>query len=94
MREAFFGLQQGGSFFPSLVFSYSLTNHETVVNEDVKLLNSPTEATVLSNAGGHVNADALRSLCVLDSIVGVGTVIVVHHTGMKTPVTCSNLSYR
>lgn len=41
----------------------------------------PTEAAVLSNAGGRVNADALRSIYVLDSIAGVGTVIVVHHTG-------------
>lgn len=40
----------------------------------------PGEATVLSNAGGRVNADALRSLYTLDSIAGVGTVVVVHHT--------------
>ena len=40
-----------------------------------------TEAAVLSNAGGRVNADALRSIYTLDSMAGVGTVVVVHHTG-------------
>ena len=39
------------------------------------------EAAVVSNAGGRVTADALQSIMVLDSFVGVGTVIVVHHTG-------------
>ena len=42
----------------------------------------PTEAAVLSNAGGRVNADALRSIYTLDSMAGVGTVVVVHHTGI------------
>ncbi|CAD6568943.1 MAG: hypothetical protein ASARMPRED_002230 [Alectoria sarmentosa] len=40
----------------------------------------PGEATVYSNAGGRVNADTLRSIYCLEAIVGVGTVIVVHHT--------------
>ena len=39
------------------------------------------EAAVVSNAGDRVTADALQSIMVLDSFVGVGTVIVVHHTG-------------
>ena len=40
----------------------------------------PGDANVLNNAGGRVDSDAIRSLIVLDSIAGVGTVIVVHHT--------------
>ena len=40
----------------------------------------PGEAVLLKNAGGRVNGDALRSLIVLDSLLRVGTVIVVHHT--------------
>ncbi|KAF6225061.1 hypothetical protein HO133_010256 [Letharia lupina] len=33
------------------------------------------KGAVLSNAGGRVNADALRSIVVLDSMAGVGTVM-------------------
>lgn len=40
----------------------------------------PGDANIISNAGGRVDADTIRSLIVLDSIAGVGTVIVVHHT--------------
>ena len=41
---------------------------------------SPGDAVLISNAGGCVNADALRSVIVLDDLLKVGTVIVVHHT--------------
>ena len=40
----------------------------------------PGDAVIISNAGGRVNADALRSVIVLDDLLKVGTVIVVHHT--------------
>ena len=40
----------------------------------------PGDAVVISNAGGRVNADALRSIIVLDDLLKVGTVVVVHHT--------------
>lgn len=40
----------------------------------------PGDAVLISNAGGRVNADVLRSLIVLDDLLVVGTVIVVHHT--------------
>ena len=40
----------------------------------------PGEVNILSNAGGRVDGDVIRSLIVLDSIAGVGTVVVVHHT--------------
>ena len=40
-----------------------------------------TEAAVVSNAGGRVTGDALQNIMMLDNFVGVGTVIVVHHTG-------------
>ncbi len=40
----------------------------------------PGDAVLISNAGGRVNADALRSVIVLDDLLMVGTVIVVHHT--------------
>ena len=40
----------------------------------------PGEANILNNAGGRVDGDAIRSLVVLDSIAGVSTVIVIHHT--------------
>lgn len=40
----------------------------------------PGDAVIISNAGGRVNADVLRSLIVLDDLLVVGTVIVVHHT--------------
>lgn len=36
---------------------------------------------VLRNAGGRVDDGVIRSLVVLDGLLGVGTVIVVHHTG-------------
>ena len=40
----------------------------------------PGDAVLISNAGGRVTADSLRSLIVLDGLLVVGTVIVVHHT--------------
>ena len=40
----------------------------------------PGDAVLISNAGGRVNADVLRSLIVLDDLLVVGTIIVVHHT--------------
>ena len=40
----------------------------------------PRDAIIISNAGGRVNGDALRSLIILDDLLVVGTVIVVHHT--------------
>lgn len=40
----------------------------------------PGDAVLISNAGGRVNADALRSIIILDDLLVVGTVIVVHHT--------------
>ena len=39
-----------------------------------------TEAAVIRNAGGRA-MDAIRSLIVLDSVINLGTIIVVHHTG-------------
>lgn len=40
----------------------------------------PGDAIVISNAGGRVSPDVLRSLIVLDDLLVVGKVIVVHHT--------------
>ncbi len=55
-----------------------------------KLLRDPyltqrlAEAVIISNAGGRVDNDAIRSVVVLDGLLGVGTVIVVEYI---TPVT-------
>ena len=40
----------------------------------------PEDAVLISNAGGRINADALRSITILDNLLKVATVIVVHHT--------------
>ena len=49
-------------------------------------IDTATEAAVVSNAGGRVTADALQNIMMLDNFVGVGTVIVVHHTGEFDPI--------
>ena len=36
--------------------------------------------------------DALRTLYILDQVLGVGTVIVVHHTGWFNPIPLAFLS--
>jgi len=41
-----------------------------------------TEAAIIRNAGGRA-VDAVRSLVVLNTLVKIGTVLVIHHTGMK-----------
>ena len=51
-----------------------------------------TEAAVVSNAGGRVTGDALQNIMMLDNFVGVGTVIVVHHTGEFDPILPSSLT--
>ncbi len=38
------------------------------------------EVPVVRNAGGRA-MDAMRSLLVLDAVIGLGTIIVIHHTG-------------
>lgn len=35
---------------------------------------------MLANAGGRIDADTLRTLIVLDNVIGIKTVMVVHHT--------------
>ena len=40
----------------------------------------PGEAFVLANAGGRVDNDTLRTLIVLDNVIGIKTVMIVHHT--------------
>ena len=44
------------------------------------------EAFVLGNAGGRVDKDTIRTLTVLDSVAGIRTLMVVHHTGMPAPL--------
>jgi carbonic anhydrase len=39
------------------------------------------EAAIIRNAGGRV-VDAMRSINALDAIGNMGTLIIVHHTGM------------
>jgi carbonic anhydrase len=46
---------------------------------------SEIEFGIIRNAGGRA-ADAVRSLVVLDALVPVGAVMVVHHTGILSPV--------
>jgi len=41
------------------------------------------EAAIIRNAGGRAS-DAIRSICTLDAIVELGTIIVVHHTDCGT----------
>ncbi|KAG8530959.1 uncharacterized protein KY384_004316 [Bacidia gigantensis] len=43
-------------------------------------ITDPTESFILSNAGGRVDADTLRSLMVLDNVKGIKSVMVIHHT--------------
>ena len=50
------------------------------------------EAAVVSNAGGRVTPDALQNIMMLDNFMGVGTVIVVHHTGEFDPILPSSLA--
>ena len=86
LREAFFGLKYGGllnlAFLPIVI---SITGIRTPTD-------TATEAAVVSNAGGRVTADALQNIMVLDSFVGVGTAIVVHHTGEFNPILPSSLT--
>jgi len=35
--------------------------------------------------------DAMRSLLVLDAVIGLGTVIVIHHTGKALYLYCAHL---
>lgn len=47
------------------------------------------EASEIRNAGGRAGP-ALRSIICLDHLVGVGTVVVIHHTGELFPLqTCA-----
>lgn len=86
LREAFFGLKYGGLFnLTFLPIVISIRRFKTPTD-------TATEAAVISNAGGRVTADALQSNMVLDSFVGVGTVIVVHHTGEFNPILPSSLT--
>jgi carbonic anhydrase len=41
----------------------------------------PDDAQVLRNAGARVTEDVLRSLAVSCSVLGVATIVIVHHTG-------------
>ncbi len=40
------------------------------------------ESCEIRNAGGRAGP-ALRSIICMDHLVGVGTVVVIHHTGMS-----------
>lgn len=44
-----------------------------------------SEASEIRNAGGRAGP-ALRSIICLDHLVGVGTVVVIHHTGELFPL--------
>ena len=83
LREAFFGLKYGGLFN---LFFLPLQNIVISIIGVRIPADTATEAAVVSNAGGRITADALQNIMVLDSFVGVGTVIVVHHTGEFNPI--------
>ncbi len=38
------------------------------------------ESSVIRTAGGRVK-EALKSIIVMDKLIGIGTVVIVHHTG-------------
>jgi hypothetical protein len=42
-----------------------------------------TECPIIRNAGGRAQ-DAIRSTLVLDTVITMGEVIVIHHTGTTT----------
>ncbi|CAD6565715.1 MAG: hypothetical protein ASARMPREDX12_006735 [Alectoria sarmentosa] len=77
------GLRENPAPHPVIVISsilFSSPTLEFTTDALYSLLYGRPQATVYSNAGGRVNADTLRSIYCLEAIVGVGTVIVVHHT--------------
>lgn len=51
-----------------------------------------TEFGIIRNAGGRA-ADAVRSLVVLDALIPIGTVMVIHHTGMLLAQFRRNVSW-
>ena len=45
---------------------------------------------MIRNAGGRA-FDAIRTLSVLQTIGQPGTIVVMHHTGRYTPISCALL---
>lgn len=42
-------------------------------------------AAIIRNAGGRTQ-DTIRSILALDAVANVGTVVVIHHNGLSTPL--------
>ena len=70
--EDFFQLHKGGS--PPSRYHHIPTQAQFT---DIR---TPVESAVVRNAGGRAS-DAIRSLVTLDSLLPLGTIIVIHHTG-------------
>ncbi|MPZ72989.1 MAG: carbonic anhydrase [Nitriliruptorales bacterium] len=58
-----------------------ITCMDARINPAAALGLRPGDAHVLRNAGGRVSDDVIRSLVVSTGLLGVTTVIVMHHTG-------------
>jgi hypothetical protein len=41
---------------------------------------------VIRNAGGRANASAVNDILVLDGLMGITDIVVVHHTGLSSPL--------
>lgn len=51
----------------------------------VKLTECGTEIPIMRNAGGRVTDDMLTSLELLSTVIDIGKLVVIHHTGQNTP---------